>query len=74
MRDPDYIHRYSVGSLNVRKLPILAALAVKFLELVNNPHPLARKRVILVMPVVLGFQIGRLVGSIAKFYLFSLGE
>lgn len=55
-------------------MPILAALAVKFLELVNNPHPLARKRVILVMPVVLGFQIGRLVGSIAKFYLFSLGE
>ena len=67
-RDPDYIYKYASGGLDTSEFPRVAVSVAKFLELVSNLHPLAKKRVILVMPVVIGFQIGQLVGSTARFY------
>ncbi len=71
-RDPDYVYKQTAGGLNTSDFPHAALSVAKFLELVSNLHPLAKKRVILVMPVVIGFQIGQLIGSTARFYPLHL--
>lgn len=71
-RDPDYVYKHVTNSLQLPEFPVVASSVAKFLELVNNLHPLAKKRVVLAMPVVTGFQVGQLVGSIAKFYPLHL--
>ncbi len=68
-RDPDYVYKYVVQEgLETRDFPLVASSSAKFLELVNNLHPSAKKRIILAMPVVVGFQVGQLIGSTARFY------
>ncbi|GEM_PF-3201573 len=73
-RDPDYIYKYvpDQGGLSVKEFPLVAFSSAKFLELINNLHPSAKKRLILSAPVILGFQIGQLVGTTAKFYPLHL--
>ncbi len=69
---PEYVYKYSTGGLDLKEFPVVATSVAKFLELVNNLHPVAKKRLILSTPVVLGFQIGQLIGSTAKFYPLHL--
>ncbi len=70
--DPDYVYKYTQRGLEVGDFPRVATSVAKFLELINNLHPLAKKRVVLVMPVVVGFQVGQLIGSTARFYPLHL--
>jgi len=71
-RDPDYIYKYAPGGLKVGEFPAVAVSVAKFLELINNLHPAAKKRVILATPVTVGFQVGQLVGTTAKIYPLHL--
>ncbi len=56
-----------VDSLDIKDFPIVEASVAKFPELVNNIHLLAKERIVLTAPVAMGFQVGQLVGSTAKF-------
>ena len=70
-REPHYL--YKLGStITPDDFPTVSRGLAKFLEMVNNLHPKAKKRALLVTTVAIAFQAGQLIGGTAKYHLLHL--
>ncbi len=71
-KQPEYVYKYQGDGVKIEEFTRVSKSISKYLELIGNLHPSAKKRIILVTPVVMAFQIGQLIGSIVKYYPLHL--
>ncbi len=71
-KQPEYMYKYRGNGVKIEEFARVSKSISKYLELISNLHPTAKKRIILVTPVAMAFQIGQLIGSIARYYPLHL--